>query len=93
MKKLLLGKFCMFCLKNLSHAVVYDDRDLSMSPRIEGMVVDIDDNFYYLSNGTNDKIETIIPKDCIGYIEIEPKSEEEILSLLVDDSSEGEIKH
>lgn len=69
----LLGKFVIVFLKDTLQTVLYQGKEIRLSMMADGLVVRITDKHLFLSEGKSDKIERIIPRDSIAYIEIDPE--------------------
>ena len=70
----ILGKFCLIYIKNSKQTILFQGKELSMSAAVEGLVIKINDDSIYLSDGKSDTVSKIIPRDSIAYIDIEPSS-------------------
>ncbi len=75
-----LGRYCRIIIKQTEQAALLEKVPIKTAVYVEGLIVKISKNYIYLSDGTDDSIEKIIPKDSIGYIDLDPDLEEQSIS-------------
>lgn len=81
----ILGKYCMIYINNTEQAIIYKGTPLKMASVVEGLVVKVTEKSVYVSDGSNDVVEKIVPISSIGYIDIDPNLEESGLKKMLND--------
>jgi len=92
----ILGRFCIVFLANTDQAIIFKGKELNMAATVEGIVVKIDKDNLFMSEGKDDKITKVISRNKISYIHVEPKSEDGLgvvsVADMTDEGNEGQ-KH
>ena len=67
----LLGRHVIVFLKDTLQTVLYQNKEIRLSMFVDGLIVRITEKNLFLSDGTSDKIERVIPRSSIAYIELD----------------------
>ena len=92
LKECFLGEVVVFYLRDMNVAAFTDEGDqLKISGMIDGLVVDIDEDYYYLGDDEGG-IEKVISHDSVAVVEI-AKTDEGIFDRMMGFPSEEEDIH
>lgn len=80
LKELYEGELVIFYLKELSVPIPTPEGEITVSASILGVVLDIDDSFYYVANPDTGLFSKTIAHDTVGLVEL-MMAENELLSF------------